>query len=43
MVMYRIGKGLTVVPATKFQNLYYPGLLSAIWKGKRPMPKPTSE
>lgn len=39
-VMFRIGDGLKVVPVDRFfQDFYYPGLLAAIWRGERPLPK----
>lgn len=39
-VFWRIGEGLNVVPVDRFfQDFYYPGLLAAIWKGERPLPK----
>ena len=39
-VAFRIGDGLNVVPVDRFfQDFYYPGLLAAIWRGERPMPK----
>jgi len=39
-VGYRIGGGLNVVPVDRFfQDFYYPGLLSAIWRGERPTPQ----
>jgi len=39
-VMFRVGGGLNVVPVDRFfQDFYYPGLLAAIWRGERPLPK----
>jgi len=37
---FRVGGRLNVVPVDRFfQDFYYPGLLSAIWRGERPMPE----
>ena len=39
-VTYRIGDGLNVVPVDRFfKDFYSPGLLSAVWRGERPMPE----
>ncbi|MAX36068.1 MAG: hypothetical protein CME33_05835 [Gimesia sp.] len=39
-VVFRIGGGLNVVPVDRFfQDFYYPGLLSAIWRDERPLPE----
>jgi WD40 repeat protein/uncharacterized caspase-like protein len=39
-VMFRVGSGLDVVPVDRFfQDFYYPGLLAAIWRGERPLPR----
>jgi len=38
-VSYRVDNGLIVVPVDRFfQDFYYPGLLSAIFRGERPVP-----
>jgi uncharacterized caspase-like protein len=39
-ISFRVGEGLNVVPVDRFfQDFYYPGLLAAIWRGERPVPK----
>ncbi len=39
-VAFRVGGGLTVVPVDRFfQDFYSPGLLAAIHRGERPMPR----
>jgi WD40 repeat protein/uncharacterized caspase-like protein len=38
-VFYRIGNANELVPLDRFfQDFYYPGLLTEIWRGERPMP-----
>jgi len=39
-VSFRVGGDLKVVPVDRFfQDFYYPGLLSAVWSGERPVPE----
>jgi hypothetical protein len=40
LVCFRVGNALRPVPVDRlFQDFFYPGLLAAIWRGERPMPK----
>lgn len=40
ILSYRIGDGLNVVGADRFlEACHHPGLLAAVWRGERPVPK----